>query len=159
MLNKTIKDLEAKIKVNYEEHELSKIFSSLPGVGIRLSPRLLTLFGDNKERFASYQSVQAYAGTSPVTEQSGKSFYSVKIRRGCNKKFRNTLYQFSFCSISIEAWARDYYNKLRAKGHSHTKAIRSLSNKWVKIIYRMWKDGKTYDRNIFLEKRKKMMAA
>ena len=132
---------------------MAPIFSSLPGAGERLAPKMLSIFGDNRQRFDSYQTVQCYAGTAPVTEQSGKSFFSVKMRRACNKNFKDTIFQFAFCSLSQEPWAQQYYQELKKKGKSHSKAVRAIGNKWVKIIFRMWKDGTEYNRNIFINKR------
>ncbi len=153
-LMKSIKQVEEKILMLYAANEYSTIFSSLPGAADRLAPRLLMHFGDVQKRFESYQTVQCYAGTCPVTIQSGKYLHVIKMRRGCNKSFRDTLYQFSFCSLSLEAWTREYYDLLRKKGCNHSSAIRALSNKWVKIIFRMWKDKTVYDKEIFLKKRK-----
>jgi len=153
-LMRSIKQVEKEIMVLYNRNEYSKIFSSLPGAGDRLAPRFLMHFGDVQERFESYQTVQCYAGTCPVTIQSGKYLHVIKMRRGCNKSFRDTLYQFSFCSLSLELWTREYYDRLRKKGCNHSSAIRALSNKWVKIIFRMWKNKIVYDKEIFLKKRK-----
>lgn len=158
-INSLIAETRKKIINLYERHELALVFSSLPGAGETLAPKLLTLFGDNRDRFQSYKSVQCYAGTAPVTERSGKSFYSVKMRRACNKAFKDTIYQFAFCSLSQESWAALYYRQLRNKGQSHSRAIRALSNKWLKIIFRMWKDCKLYERNIFIKKRENYLAA
>ena len=79
------------------------------------------------------------------------------MRHACKKSFRNTLHQFSFCSMKNETWAKEYYDKLRAKGKSHSSAVRSLANKWVKIIFSMWKNNEKYDAKIFLNKRKKYL--
>lgn len=158
-INTKIKLIKVEITEINASHKLAPVFASLPGAGEILAPKLLALLGDNKERFESYQSIQCYAGTAPVTERSGKSFYNVKMRRACNKSFRDALYNFAFCSLSLEEWAGDYYKQLRKKKYSHSRAIRALSNKWAKIIFRMWKDEKIYDRNIFVNKREKYLAA
>ncbi len=50
---------------------MADIFDSIPGVAGDLRVRLLTGFGDNKGRFSDHRSVQAYAGTSPITIRSG----------------------------------------------------------------------------------------
>jgi transposase len=158
-LNESISELEKDVAALYERHEMQPVFSSLPGAGKRLAPRLLTSFGDNRDRFESYQSVQCYAGTAPVTEKSGKSFFSVKMRRACNKTFKDDIYQFANCSLKQEPWAMQFYQEQKSNGKSHSRAVRALGNKWLKIIYRMWKDGVQYDRNVFLEKREKFASA
>jgi len=158
MIHDSIDKIEKEIKTLFNSNALADVFSSLPGAGPRLAPRLLMNFGDNKERFGSYQTVQCFAGTCPVTAKSGKTLLSIKVRRGCNKFFRDALYQFAFCSIQSEPWAMEYYKRQRDKGSIHSCAIRALSNKWVKIIFRMWKDGSLYNRDQFLNKRAKCAA-
>lgn len=158
-INNHIGETRKMIKELYEQHELARVFSSLPGAGETLAPKFLSLFGDNKDKFNSFQAVQCYAGTAPVTEQSGKSFFVVKMRRACNKVFKDAVYQFAFCSLQQEPWAHQYYQGLRNKGQSHSRAVRALGNKWLKIIFRMWKGGTVYDRNIFVKKREKYLAA
>ncbi len=53
-------------------HADDEIFSSLPGAGKRLAPRLLAEWGDDRTRYTASTSVQALAGTAPVAFQSGK---------------------------------------------------------------------------------------
>lgn len=48
-----------------------ELFSSLPGAGPALAPRLLVAFGERRERFPDAASLQKYAGVAPVTERSG----------------------------------------------------------------------------------------
>ncbi len=37
------------------------------------------------------------------------------------------------------------------KNKSHHVAVRSLAFKWLRIIYRCWKDGKPYDEAIYMQ--------
>lgn len=153
LINRQIRSLEQTVATIFSSHALASVFESLPGAGARLAPRLLSLFGDNFERFRSAGQLQCYAGTAPVTERSGIAFHAVKMRRACSKPFRDTLFQFAFCSLKVESWANDFYRGHRAKGHTHSKSIRALSNKWAKIIYAMWRDGAPYERENFLRRR------
>jgi hypothetical protein len=43
----------------------------------------------------------------------------------------------------------DYQRK--EKDQSHHAAVRSLAFKWMRIIYRCWKDGETYDEEINMQ--------
>ena len=56
----------------FAQHPDQAIFASLPGVGAFLAPALLAKLGDDRERFPSAASLQALAGTCPVTMASGK---------------------------------------------------------------------------------------
>jgi len=148
-----IKRLEAEINRIYTAQPLYEIFNSIPGCGPGLGPRLLSEMGDNRDKFVSFRNFQAFAGTSPVTMQSGKQRASVSMRRSCRKSLRHTLFWLAFTSMNVEPWAREYYDAARARGMSHSGATRALSNKWAKIIFSMWKHGETYDREKFMEKR------
>jgi len=152
--NISIRALEKEIAKLFGQHELAPVFKSLPGAGKRLAPGLLALMGDDKTRFNSYQRLQCYAGSCPITEKSGKSFYKVSMRKACNKSFRHALYLFSFTTLRTEPWAREYYDLMKKRGKSHSVAIRALANKWAKIIFAMWKENQPYKRERFLENRK-----
>lgn len=156
-INGQLKTVHIVANKIFDEHQLSNVFSSLPGAGETLAPKLLVHFGDNKKKFSSFQAVQCYSGTAPVTEKSGKYLCNIKMRRACKKSFRNTLQQFAFCSLKSEPWARESYDKLRSKGKGHSSAVRAIANKWVKIIFRMWQNNEEYKSEIFLEKRKKYL--
>lgn len=133
----------------FEQHPDCHIFKGLPGSGQKNGPRLLAEMGDNRERYPEAKNVQCESGTAPVTEQSGKT-KKVRIRYACRKPFRNVLYQFSFSSLTKSIWARKFYDKQRAHGKTHTQALRALGNKWLKIIFRLWKDGLTYSEDVYL---------
>jgi hypothetical protein len=60
------------------------------------------------------------------------------------KPLRNVLHQFAWQSTCQETWARDYYQRKRAEGKSHSMAVRALANIWVRIMYRMWQDQTCY---------------
>ncbi len=38
-----------------------------------------------------------------------------------------------------------FYERQKSRGKNHQAAIRSLAYKWVRIIYRCWKDHEPYD--------------
>lgn len=144
-----IAEVQQRMDALYEAHPMSGIFDSLPGVAGDLRVRLLTAFGDNKDRFAHAKSVQAYAGTSPITIRSGRREV-VTMRPGCKKDFRDTLYQLAFTSMGRLKWARAYYDQKRAAGKSHSAALRALSNKLVPILFAMWKHETVYDERRFI---------
>ena len=124
-------------------HADSDIFSSLPGAGKRLAPRLLAEWGDDRARYTGNPSVQALAGTAPVAFQSG-NYAKAHKRYACLKPLRNVLYQFAWQSTKQEDWALAYYKRKRAESKSHSMAVRSLANVWVRIIYAMWFEHKPY---------------
>jgi hypothetical protein len=152
MLKENLKVLEKKMPLIMGTHKLRKIFKSLPGSGEVLSAKLLSIFGDVKERFGNANSIQSLYGTAPINYQSG-NYHKVMMRKACNKKARAILYQFAFSSLRSCSWAREYYDNQRKKGKTNSVSIRALSNKWVKIIFSMWKNETEYRENGYPEKK------
>ena len=66
------------------------------------------------------------------------NYAKVHQRLACLKPLRNALQQFAWLSTQQETWAKDYYDRKRQQGKSHSMAVRALANVWVRIIYRMW---------------------
>jgi transposase len=151
-LKENLKEIENMMSAIMENHKLGRIFKSLPGSGEVLSAKLLSIFGDIKERFGNANNIQNLFGTSPMNYQSG-NYHKVMMRKACNKKARTILYQFAFSSLRSCAWARKYYDLQRKKGKTNSVAIRALSNKWVKVIFSMWKNETEYRKNTFPEKK------
>jgi hypothetical protein len=57
---------------DFGKHPNAEIYLSQPGLGTALGPRVLAEFGDDKQRYADATARKNYAGTSPITRQSGK---------------------------------------------------------------------------------------
>jgi transposase len=143
-----IAQYDKEIHTLFLTHEDHEIFASLPRAGKRLAPRLLAEIGDDRKRYQDASSLQALGGTSPVLFQSG--MYSKAHRRmACIKPLRNALHQFAWQTTQSEPWARDYYQRKRAEGKSHTVAVRALANVWVRIIFAMWLHQQCYETATF----------
>jgi transposase len=148
-LRNQIVEYDRRIAELVESHPEGSLFGSLPGAGPVLTPRLIVAFGTRRERFASAEEVQRLSGIAPVTEKSGKSQY-VHMRRACPKFLRQTFHEFADHSIAQSGWAKAYYEMQRAKGNNHHAAVRSLGYKWIRIIFRCWKDGRPYDEETYV---------
>lgn len=144
VLNKSLKCLEQEMGKITSNHSIGKCFQTLPGAGKILSAKLLSLFGDNKNRFGSANDIQCLFGTAPKNYQSG-NYHKVSMRKACNKSARSVLYRFAFSSMLFSVWARKYYDLQRERGKTNSVAVRALSNKWIKVIYSMWKNECVYD--------------
>ena len=72
VLNTQIKAMEEQVEAHFGKHPDAKIYLSQPGLGLVLGARVLAEFGDDKQRYADAKARKNYAGTSPITRQSGK---------------------------------------------------------------------------------------
>jgi transposase len=149
-LRDTVARLDQRIEQLVATHPEGALFASLPGAGPVLVPRLIVAFGTRRERYDSAYEVQCYSGIAPVKEASGKTSW-VHFRRACPIFLRQTFHEFALHSIGQSEWAKAYYDHLRKdEKKTHHAAVRSLAYKWIRIIFRCWKDGNPYDEEVYL---------
>jgi hypothetical protein len=128
----------------FRQHPDAPLFASLPGVGDFLAPALLAKFGDDRQRFASAASVQALAGTCPVTDRSGKRRV-IRFRKACDREFRTITQMWAKASLSDSAWASASWQQVYARGRSKRPAYRCLANRWLAILWKLWQTRQPYD--------------
>ena len=148
-LTQGIHDLDRQIEEAAAAHPDFFLFDSLPGAGAVMAPRLLAAFGSQRERFGSAREVQSFSGIAPVTERSGKMKW-VHFRWACPKFLRQSFHEWAGHSIAYSAWACAYYQQQRKRGKGHHAAVRALAFKWIRVVFRCWKDGVAYDENKYL---------
>ena len=144
-----IANLDEKVEEAAATHPDFFIFDSLPGAGAALAPRLLAAFGSQRERYSSAREVQSYSGIAPVMESSGKKQW-VHFRVACPKFLRQSFHEWASHSIAYSVWARSYYQQLRSRGKGHHASVRALAFKWIRVVFRCWKDGVVYDESKYL---------
>jgi transposase len=150
-LRSNIAVFDSRIQELVSTHPDGAFFASLPGAGPVLVPRLIVAFGTDRQRYQSAYEMQCYSGIAPVKEASGKSIW-IHFRFACPKFLRQTFHEFALHSIGQSGWAKAYYEHLRHdEKKDHHPAVRSLAFKWIRIIYRCWKDGKPYDESTYLK--------
>lgn len=157
VVHEELQKLDAAIAEAFAAHPDADFFRSLPGAAQVLAPSLLALFGDNRERWQDWRQVAMYAGTAPITVSSGKQ-HRVQMRFHCDRESRNILHLFAGASRAGCEWADDYYQAQKARGKSHSGALRNLAHKWLPIIFRLWQDQVVYDEAIYLAARERRQA-
>jgi Transposase IS116/IS110/IS902 family./Transposase. len=146
LLRATIQKYEKQIEAIVQQHPDFPIVSSFPGIGKALAPRLIAALGTQRERFPDAGSIQSYSGIAPVREASGKREW-VHVRWACPKFVKQTFQEWAQHSMTRCAWARRHYDAQRARGKGHQTAVRSLAFKWIRVLFRCWKDRTPYDEN------------
>jgi len=141
--------LEARIAEAFAAHPGAELFAALPGAGPVLAPRLLVAFGDQLKRYPSAASLQKYAGVAPVREKSGQKQWT-HWRWAAPKFLRQSLVEWAGQTVVRSVWAHAYYHQQRRAGKAHHAILRALAFKWIRILWRCWKDGVLYDETRYL---------
>jgi hypothetical protein len=146
VLNAQIKTMEGQVGAHFGRHPDVEIYRSQPGLGAVLGARVLAEFGDDKDRYATAKARKNYAGTSPITRQSGKKKV-VLARYVHNDRLVDALGQQAFSALKSSPGARAYYDQQRARGIGHRAALRQVGNRLVGILHGCLKTGTVYDEN------------
>lgn len=113
---------------------------------------MLVKFGDDRQRFPSAASIQALAGTCPVTDGSGKRRV-VRFRKACDHEFRTITQQWAKATLDESSWAQAYWQEIRPHCDSNSAAYRRLANRWLAILWKLWQTCQTYDEAYHLQQR------
>jgi len=151
LLLASIAEFDRKIAKAFRKHPDRPIFESFPGAGAALAPRLTAAFGTDRDRFQAATEMQQLSGIAPVTEKSGKNKNFVHWRYACPKFIRQTFQEFADHSRRWCKWAKAHYELLRRRGKSHNAAVRALAYKWIRILFRCWKDKQPYQDEIYMK--------
>jgi len=122
-------------------------------------PRLLTAFGANRERFQHSDEMNCLSGVAPVVNRSGKYCW-IHWRYSCPTFLRQTFVEWARQTLRYSFWAKEFYDKKRAQGKSHQATLRALAFKWIRIVFRCWKNKTPYDESAYLfalQKRKNII--
>jgi transposase len=144
VLNTQIATMEDQVTAHFGRHPDSELYLSQPGLGVVLAARVLAEFGDDTTRYADARARKNYAGTSPITRQSGKKKH-VQARYVHNDRLADALNRQAFAALRGSPGARTYYDQMRARGTGHQAALRQLGNRLVGILHGCLKTGTPYD--------------
>jgi len=143
-LTAQIAELEAALADRFEQHPDAAIYRSLPGLGDVLGARVLGEFGDDPDRYADAKARKNYAGSSPITKQSGSRKIAL-ARFVRNRRLGDAITWWAFCSLTTSSGARAFYDRRRAAGDTHNRALRALSNRWVGILHGCLRHRRAYN--------------
>jgi transposase len=147
-LYRTLQEFDQQLAAAYAAHPDRELYTSLPGAGAVLGPRLLASLGANRGRFGAAARLQCYSGVAPVTKRSGGSA-RIHRRYLCPKFHRQSFHEYANESIYYSRWAAAYYLQQRSRGGAHHTAVRALAFKWQRILWRCWQDHRPYDEAIY----------
>ncbi len=126
-----------------DAHPLSRVLTSMPGVGVRTGARILLEVGDGSA-FPTSGHLAAYAGLAPVTRRSGSSIRGEHPSRAGNKQLKRALFLAAFAALS-DPTSRAYYDRKRAAGKKHNAALICLARRRVDVLHAMLRRGVPYE--------------
>jgi hypothetical protein len=87
------------------------------------------------------------ASTGSGSSMDDRAEVRATTRATSRADLADALDQWAFCSITSSPGARTFYDRRRAAGDSHHKALRALANRWVGILHGCLDHQTRYDEN------------
>jgi transposase len=138
-------DAEEAPAGSQREHADVAIVRSMPGVGTRVAARMLA---EASQPLAdrAYHVLRTCTGVAPVTKQSGRRRRpSVTMRYACNRRLRDAAYHWARTGVQKDPASKAYYAQVRARGHSHGRALRSVADRFLRILVTLLHRGELFD--------------
>ncbi|MFD8007350.1 IS110 family RNA-guided transposase [Streptomyces mirabilis] len=123
-------DLARDTEELFLQHPDAEIITSFPGLATLTGARILAEIGDDRTRFAQARGLKAYAGSAPVTRESGKSRHVIH-RRIKNNRLAATGRHWAFAALTASTGAHAHYNRRRDTGDRYHAALRNLFNRML----------------------------
>lgn len=117
--------LAARIAELLEAHPLSKVLTSMPGIGVRTGARILIEAGDGST-FPTAGHLAAYAGLAPAARSSGSSIRGEQPPRRGTKQLKRAFFLSAFAALGDPA-SRTYYDKKIAQGFYEPQPVRTVA--------------------------------
>ena len=128
---------------NKIEHRDVDIIRSLTGFGIRVAATMLAEANEDLKA-KNYKALRANGGSAPVTRRSG-TMISVSMRRACNNRLRNALYHAAHNNAMRDPRSKALYAALRSRGHSHSRALRTVADHLLRVLTAMLRNRTLYN--------------
>jgi transposase len=119
------------------------ILASLPGVGSFVLASVLC-HAHNAIRLRNRDALRSLGGIAPVTKQSGKR-RQVLMRRARSQPLNYALHHWACMAVLHDPQFKLHYERLRAKGHSHARALRGVMDRILTIAVAMLRDKTLYE--------------
>lgn len=125
-----------------EQHDVT-ILRSVPGVG-RMVLAMLLAEAREALRRRDYHALRTLCGVAPVTRRSGRHA-SVHARWACSRRLREAVYHWARVACQRDPASRQRYQALRARGHSHPRALRTVGDRLLAVACTLLRRGELFD--------------
>jgi transposase len=132
-----------------QEHRDATILDSLPGVGRNVLATMLAEAPDVLQR-RDYHALRTMCGSAPVTRRSGKSCIVIR-RRACNRRLCNAAFNWGRVAVQHDPVSKAKYEALRARGHGHARALRSVVDRLLYVACTMLEKGTLFDPSLAMK--------
>jgi transposase len=142
-LDARIKQADTAIEERFRRHPLATVILSMPGFGFRLGAEFLAAIGD-PDLIGSADQLAAYAGLSPVANDSGKRTGRLHRPMRYHRGLRRAMYISALTAARCDPSSKTYYQRKRAEGKRPVQAITCLARRRTNVLWALLRDNRTW---------------
>ena len=99
-------------------------------------------------RLRNLNAFRSLGGVAPVTQKSGKrglKHAKILMRRARSLPLNNALHHWARVAVLRDQIFKAHYDRLRAHGHTHARALRGVMDRILAIAVAMLREQTLYD--------------
>lgn len=143
-VEQVIESMNSKLKAEGEGPTDIEILSSIPGVGPAVLTAMITSAW-SLVRGRDLDAIRCLGGTAPVTRQSGRS-KQVIMRRAVCETLSNAFHVLGGVAAIHDPVSKAKYEELKAKGHNHSRSVRTVCDRILSVACTILKKGELFDK-------------
>ena len=135
---------ETMIEDRFRRHRHAEIIVSMPGFGVVLGAEFLAATGGELRAFDSVDRLAGVCGLAPVPRDSGRRSGNLKRPRRYDRRLLRACYLSAQIALRTDAASRNYYDRKRSEGKTHTQAVLALARRRLNVLWAMLRDHRAY---------------
>jgi transposase len=141
-LDKELRALEKRLKLQSEQCSYDKIYRSVPGLGL-ISARILANELGDLSQFKNEKALFCFVGLTPSEHSSGETVHRGHISRQGNPVVRRILVEAAWIAIRKDSSLKQYYSQLSIRSGKKKAAV-AVARKLIGKIRAALKKGEEY---------------
>jgi transposase len=148
-LKEGIESVDAEIKQKIDDDpklkQQRKLLATVPGLGLKTIPVLLSFFG-GALRFVNARQAAAYAGLDPRQHESGSSVYrKPRLSKMGHVLLRKSLYMPAMVAVNKTEWGQKFKVRLAGNGKAPKVIICAMMRKLVHVAFGVLRSGEPFN--------------
>lgn len=135
-IEKAIAKLDKEIRKLLPELDTDGLAKTIPGFGDVVAPIMVAEAGIDVSRFADASKFAGWTGVvGKASGSAGKQTEGLPITKAGRSIVKWALHMAARSAINHDPECREFYERLRAKGKHHNKALTAVAHKIARIYY------------------------
>ena len=144
VLRQRLGELDRDIEKTIDTNQLGRLLTTIDGIGSQTAAKILARVGDPAE-LRSSAALASFVGVVPALRQSGKKQNKrAPLTPHGDATLRAALWMPTLTAVQRNAWLRDHYQRLRARGKLPKVALVACMRKLLTAVYSVAKNRRPF---------------